>query len=369
MTATAKPRYEWPDVARGVCMVLVVLWHSSGWVRDEVYGGPPAPWLDFGLWMTPLRMPLFFYISGYFSISVLSRPLRLSRRRTWGIFYLYVIWTFIFLCRLYLPQARDQGPAPTPGQMLTALLLPTSFWYLWCLPVFFLLSYLLHRWMGERAKWLLIPLAIIALLAPLVRPYTMGILVQPMDAVKAPSFLGNFVWFFAGTCTRAVWDHLMKTAKWWKFAAGCAVYAGTWVVASVWIHTDEFAWQLVPLAAVALFTSAQALALVPMQAAPVRMLRRIGQDTLPIYLFHIFLISIISAGSKVTGLIGVLRHDLPNLSWIIPPVMVAILIPSALLLAKLIRRSPLRFMLVAPAWLTSSEWPRGWARWAERRRA
>lgn len=357
-TSTPKPRFDWPDVARGVCMVLVVLWHSASWVQDEVYGGPPAPWVQFGLWVTPLRMPLFFFISGYFSATLMARPLRTLRRRTWGMYYLYVVWTFIFLCRLYLPQVRSQGPAPTPGQMLTALVLPTSFWYFWCLAAFFVLTYAVHRFLGEKGKWLILPLMVAAALAPLVRPHIMGILVQPMDAVKAPSAIANYVWFFAGTYLRPLWDSVMRNAKWSKLGLAVAGYAAVWVAVSWWNLADEFAWQLVPLAILALYIAAQALALLPMKALVPRILKRIGQDTLPVYVFHIFGISVISAGTKMFGLIDVFRNHLPNLAWVIPPVMVAFLIPATLGIAWLIRKSPFRFLLHPPAWLVSPDWPK-----------
>lgn len=351
-----KVRVEWPDFARGICMFLVILWHSSAWVHDELYGGPPAPWVQFGIWLTPLRMPLFFFISGYFSMTLLARPLRTARRRTWGLFYLYVIWTFLFLCRLYLPQARDQGPAPTIGEMVTALVLPTSFWYLWCLPSFFLITYGIHRWLGDKGKWLILPLLVLAVVAPLVRPYTMHILVQPMDAVKAPSFLANLVWFVAGAYLRPQWDALMRNASWKKCGIAVVLYAAIWFGASQWMPSDEFAWQLVPLSIVAIFASAQALALIPMSSRAAQATIRVGQDTLPIYIFHIFSISVISAGVKALGLVAHFRNDLPNLAWVIPPIMVAVLVPATLGMAWVVRHTPFAVLLQAPVWLTNPNW-------------
>lgn len=354
-TPSSSGRVHWPDAARGLCMVLVVLWHSSLWVRDEVYEGPPEPWVNVGLVFTPLRMPLFFFISGYFSARLMSRPLRMARRRTVGLFYLYLVWTGLFLSRLYLPQARTEGPPPTAGQMVTALALPTSFWYLWCLPAYYLISFVLIRWLGPRAAWVLIPLAVVAIFAPLVRPYTAPILQQPMDAVKAPSFLANLLWFFAGTQLNHLWDRLMMAASWRRVAIGLGMFATVWVGAARLGASDEFAWQQVPLAVIALFCAIQVIGQVSMASRPTRLLRRLGQDTLPIYIFHIFLISMISAASKASGLIPLLRNHLPNLSWLLPPVLVIIIIPTTLLIAKVLHATPLAFMIKPPAWLVSPE--------------
>lgn len=80
MTVTATPdltgpslrgqsRYDWVDVAKGLCMVAVVgLWvdramnQQSGWMRDFV------------VFAHPFRMPDFFLLSGLFVAQVIGRP-------------------------------------------------------------------------------------------------------------------------------------------------------------------------------------------------------------------------------------------------------------------------------------------------------
>ena len=135
-------RLDWPDVAKGFCMVLVVLWHVALWMRDE-FGGATAvaPWAVVAHYFSPLRMPLFFFISGFLSARALARPLQESRRRTIGLYYLYSLWTCLFLSRLFIPQARDGGQAPSLSDLALSLLMPTSYWYLWALPAFFIFTW------------------------------------------------------------------------------------------------------------------------------------------------------------------------------------------------------------------------------------
>lgn len=340
-------RLAWPDVVKGVCILLVVLYHSSMWMKNEVYG-TAGPWVQIGYFLTPVRMPIFFFVSGYFSISLLSRPLAASRRRTIGLLYLYVIWTGLFLARLYVPFGEGQQDPPTFLQFLMGLVLPTSFWYLWALPVYFMLTHALVKVLGPRSWWFVFPLLVVSFLSPMVRSFTSEILLPPMDAVKGPSVLGNFVWFFVGTQSKQLWNRAMAHASWPRFAAAATAYVGIWVVTSRGNLTVDVNWQLLPMSIIAIYMASQLLGLVPMESRPFVQLTKVGQDTLPIYVFHIFLISIISLLVKASGLDEVLRNDLPNLSWAVPPVMVVLLTWACLVMARVIRGSRLAFLLQAP---------------------
>ena len=57
-------RVSWVDYAKGICIVLVVLMHSTLGVENAAGG---LSWLhDFIHWAKPFRMPDFFLISGLF---------------------------------------------------------------------------------------------------------------------------------------------------------------------------------------------------------------------------------------------------------------------------------------------------------------
>ena len=87
-------RLAWADVARGGAMTLVVLAHALQLMG--VYGWHNG-WLDtLNLYLTAVRMPLFFLVAGIFGANAI--------RRTWsGLFasrlalliYMYILWMLI----------------------------------------------------------------------------------------------------------------------------------------------------------------------------------------------------------------------------------------------------------------------------------
>src|SRR5262245_41932545 len=99
LLAPARParRLDWADVAKGACIVLVVLWHvimkhylRIGW---HVSSPLPGAWGRASELLLPLRMPLFFAISGYFGAAAVGRPWRvLGRTKVAKFLYLYVLW-------------------------------------------------------------------------------------------------------------------------------------------------------------------------------------------------------------------------------------------------------------------------------------
>ena len=79
-----RDRTVWADVAKGMCILLVVLWHvvTKHYLRIDWHVSPPIP----GAWgvlteqLLPMRMPLFFTISGMFAIGAVRRPWRVLGR-------------------------------------------------------------------------------------------------------------------------------------------------------------------------------------------------------------------------------------------------------------------------------------------------
>jgi uncharacterized membrane protein YcfT len=87
-------RVDWLDFARGVSIVLVVLFHAS--IQMEDRGLTSSIYWVVNDFFSPIRMPVFFLISGvlsekYFRLDATSKLL-------WRIFtltYIYILWSLV----------------------------------------------------------------------------------------------------------------------------------------------------------------------------------------------------------------------------------------------------------------------------------
>ena len=90
----SQSRVSWVDYAKGICIVLVVLMHSTLGVENAAGG---VSWLhDFITWAKPFRMPDFFLISGLFLASRINRPWReYLDSKVLHFAYFYILWMTI----------------------------------------------------------------------------------------------------------------------------------------------------------------------------------------------------------------------------------------------------------------------------------
>ena len=138
----------WVDVAKGVCILLVVLHHA---VVKDLALQTPAPLsavADAWHWVTmalkPVRMPLFFVLSGLVASGAVRRPWVQARRRVLSPYYLYVVWLVLqgafFSVERLLPMNRTQDLGELVADLVWA---STGLWFLYALAVYFALARLL----------------------------------------------------------------------------------------------------------------------------------------------------------------------------------------------------------------------------------
>lgn len=135
-------RVVWADAAKGACIVLVVLWHVTrkdylqvDWdVRLPVEGA----WGHLSMVLLPVRMPLFFFVSGLFAVRLLDRPWReVLTRRVAPLLYLFVLWTLVHTVLFRLTPGFDTEVADDPLALLAGLTVsPGNLWYLLALPLY-----------------------------------------------------------------------------------------------------------------------------------------------------------------------------------------------------------------------------------------
>ncbi len=142
--ATAE-RLRWPDVAKGACILLVVLHHVVLKHYIDLVPGAYAPveafWHDLTYALKPIRMPLFFAVSGFFAASAVTRPWVASARRIASSYYLYLVWLVVFAAvyavETDLPANRVTSVADLVGELLWAA---SSLWFLYALAVYLVIA-------------------------------------------------------------------------------------------------------------------------------------------------------------------------------------------------------------------------------------
>ncbi|WP_210528159.1 acyltransferase family protein [Rubellimicrobium arenae] len=93
MPANAK-RIGWIDTAKGGSILLVVFWHA--FLIARLHGPFPEALATLNLWLTHVRMPVFFLASGILSERVVQASFgQLVRKRIGPLAWLLVIWTII----------------------------------------------------------------------------------------------------------------------------------------------------------------------------------------------------------------------------------------------------------------------------------
>lgn len=182
-------RLAWVDVAKGICIVLVVMMHST-LGTGEAMGG--AGFLhDVVAFAKPFRIPDFFLLSGLFLGRVIDRDWRLfADRRVVHFAYFYGLWVLIqSLAKSGTITAGAEGIDGTAlafaAHLARALVEPYStLWFIYMLAVFSVVTKLLHR----RVPPLLLlgGAALLQILPTHPLPYL------------AEEFCGRYVYFLAG---------------------------------------------------------------------------------------------------------------------------------------------------------------------------
>ncbi|WP_253289887.1 pyridoxal-phosphate dependent enzyme [Verrucosispora sioxanthis] len=151
MPTSAGTRLAWADVAKGGCILLVLLWHvivkdylQIDWRLDVPV---PGAWGTLGELLLPMRMPLFFTISGLFAASAVQRPWRsVARPRVARFLYLYGAWLMIHTAVLALAPDFPTDRANDLGALVAQLTVtPSNLWYLYALALYFVLAKALRR--------------------------------------------------------------------------------------------------------------------------------------------------------------------------------------------------------------------------------
>jgi uncharacterized membrane protein YcfT len=175
-------RLLWADVARGLCIVLVVMMHSTLGVQEAMdANGWLNPVIEFA---KPFRIPAFFLVAGLFFAPMLTRSWPdLINRRLLRLAYVLALWSLLLFVAKGGFLALESLRQGARWFLLALLEPPSALWFIHALILFSLAARLLAGLPG----WLVLAAAATLHLAAPVTGWT-----------AIDEFASRFVFFVLG---------------------------------------------------------------------------------------------------------------------------------------------------------------------------
>jgi uncharacterized membrane protein YcfT len=326
----ATDRVAWVDYAKGICILLVVLFHTVNHYEEAVGATGWMRWIvDFS---KPFRMPDFFLISGLFLSRTINANLATYLdKKVVHFAYFYLLWLGLTLLLTDNDTLRA-NPVEFAKLYVWNIVQPTGvLWFVHMLAVFYVATRLVTR----LPKWLVLAIAAGLQIAHQA-------LWIDTSSFIANRFMDYFVFFFLGYAIANVVFEVADRAKARPFIT-LAVLAG-WAFGNEWITRQG----LHHLPVYGLLTAlAGALAVVEIAGLLSKtkfagFLRYCGQNSIVIYLTFFF---------PMTALERFLAANqyIPDVGWACFAIMaVSVVLPLLFHLA--IKRTPLIALYVRPDW-------------------
>ena len=322
-TAARRPRTRqlWPDVAKAVCILVVVLTHV---IANYAALGGDVPMLVQRAWQglsTTLdmgTMALFFLLSGYFSHERVRGPWRALGRPVGRNYWLYLVWSALYVAASALGGRHTSGvdPSGVADLLLLAVRASGQMWYLHALAVCLVVARLVVRLPHRTVLAVALALSVAADLLP-----------GPGLSRQLPAYV---VFFLVGAL---VPDVVTRLASW-------ASTVRTLVVSAAYLLVLALAAALGLTRAAGVSTALNGLGaaalllvvvcLVPAAPALARALGGLGRRSLPVYVLHWFVLGALvrAAEALPEGGLDLLAQALLPLGVVLVCVGVALVVPA-----------------------------------------
>ncbi|WP_308423826.1 acyltransferase family protein [Salinarimonas ramus] len=339
-TTAVPERVEWVDAAKGICIVFVVMMHSTLGVGNHMGG---EGWMHTVVaFAAPFRMPDFFLISGLFLARVVDRDWRTyGDKRILHFVYFYLLWLLI----QSVMKSGSIGDGTLAGfveHLAFSLVEPFStLWFVYMLAVFSIVAKLVRK---------VNPVLVLAVAAALeIAPIHTGWFL--LD-----EFCGRLVYFLAGWHLAPMIFRLAEAALARKgaalaFLAAWAVVNGALALNEVTLLGQTTTLAALPVVSLALGI-AGAVAIVTVSALVAgtiagRPFAYAGQHSIAVYLA--FFVPM-AATREILLRLGIVE-DIGTVSAIVT--LSAVIAP--LVLERIVRHTPLSFLFERPAWARLGE--------------
>jgi uncharacterized membrane protein YcfT len=327
--AVERERLAWVDTGRGLAIVLVALYHAARWLSRA--GFDTEGWQVLNDVLSSLRMPLFFTLSGLFAGKWLHSSWRALLRSKLALFaWVFCIWGAIGSATFVLGSASNGRRVSIPDTAHALLWSPLypklELWFIWALTLFFVVAKLtraVNRW---------VQLSLTAVLAAVALTLWFDVTTGPTGSAK------YYFFFLSGIYLR---DLVVALGQLSHRLVLVGVFAG-WAAVSVTVSLLGLR-ELWGVYFVNCVVGVAGGIVLSRFLSRLSVLRRVGRQTLPIYLAHTPIIIVISFALSLTPLPRLVAPDL-----LATPLVGTAAVAAALLLYGWASRRPVLRYLYAP---------------------
>jgi uncharacterized membrane protein YcfT len=320
-------RVAWVDYAKGFCIIMVVMMHSTLGVEKAAEA---TGWMTYVVaFAKPFRMPDFFMISGLFLARVIDRDWRTYLDKKVVHFgYFYVLWLTIQFAFKAPDIGADGGLPEIARQYALAFIDPFgTIWFIYLLPIFFVLVKT-----TKQVPWWIVWLIGAGLeMANIHTGWTIP-----------DEFAARFVYFYSGYIFAPAIFSFAATVLRHRWAAGA--YLAIWAVVEAFAVFGGYS--QIPGIGLALgFAGAVAVvmfATILSRSDWMAPIRFCGKNSIVIYLAFFLPMAVTRTALLKVGVIS----DIGTISVLVT--IAAVVFPLVLFWA--VRHTPARFLFERPDW-------------------
>lgn len=323
----SKPRLDWVDIIKATSVVLVVLLHVTQSLSFAVDGTAISGfWNGVMTFLEPLRMPVFFVVSGILASSAVKRPWAFTKARTVGILYLYLLWHTVMTFFAIGVDLIAKGY--TDGMVVGALhdyffqifLTPGGYWYFYALVLYFVLA----RVLRNVNPWLVLGVAASLNLA---RPLVSGTINDVLAPLGVSNMMAavvmNAVYFLAGVYLVQLFkDYAARNDS--QLLAGTATVAVLGSIARM-ISPQVASASFLPIAAAWVLTAILVAVRLQHNERVVAFGRYVGPRTLPIFVIQFLVLDVVYT---ILGLYGAPLLNASPLLQLLYPILLTLAITA-----------------------------------------
>ncbi|MCH9808815.1 MAG: acyltransferase family protein [Alphaproteobacteria bacterium] len=338
----ADGRVAWFDYAKGICILLVVMMHSTLGV-GEAFGEAGLPSEGFMHYVVafaqPFRMPDFMLLAGLFLSFAIGRGwLHYLDKKLVHFAYFYLLWTLI-VSTVKLGAKGDLSAGSLGTEIIQSILNPNPvLWFIYVLPLMFIATKLL--------RWVPGPILLVAAALLQALPVHTG-------WIAIDHYLANYYVFFL--CGYLLAPHVFAIADWaaenvktsivlvaaWALLNGLLVATPSPIEG--WANVSQLpiiSLILGGLGAMAVVTISSLLS----KFDVARFIRYCGQNSIVIYISFTIPMATLRTILLKTGVIT-------DVGWVSLIVWVTAVV-SPLILLAMVRWNFMRFLFVRPHWFS-----------------